>query len=86
MQRAVFALVLVEEDQVPIVPARLRHRLVGVAEDGFAEGEIVPLHASDFAGFAADAGGGVDEFADDGFALGVFAGDAAGVAGNFLNA
>ena len=85
-QRAVFALVLVEEDQVPVVPAGFRHGLVGVAEDGFAEGEIVPLHAGDFAGFAADAGGGVDEFADGVLALRVFAGNAAGVTGDFLNA
>src|SRR5207249_2173382 len=32
-QRAVFALVLVEENQVPVIPARLRHRLVGVSEN-----------------------------------------------------
>ena len=85
-QCAVFALVLVKEDQVPVVPASLRHGLVGVAEDGFAEGEIVPLHAGNFAGLAANAGGGVDELADGVLALGVFAGDSSGVAGDFLNA
>ena len=77
---------LVEENQVPVIPTRLRHRLVGVVEDGFAERKIVPLHAGDFAGLAADAGGGVNEFADGVFALGAFAGDTSGVAGNFLNA
>ena len=85
-QRAVFALVLVEEDQVPVIPARLRHRLVGVTEDGFAERQVVPFHAGHFAGFAADAGGGVDEFADGVFTLGVFSGHASGMPGNFLNA
>ena len=85
-QRAVFAFVLVEEDQVPVIPARLRHRLVGVTEDGFAERQVVPFHAGHFAGFAADAGGGVDEFADGVFTLGVFSGHASGMPGNFLNA
>ena len=32
LDRPVFALVLVELDQIPEVPARLRHRLVGVVE------------------------------------------------------
>src|SRR5208282_3208600 len=65
LQGTVFAFVFVEEDQVPVVPARLRHGLVGVVEDGVAEGQVVPLHAGDFASFAADASGGVDEFGDD---------------------
>src|SRR6266851_1799814 len=85
-QRAVFALVLVEKDQVPVIPARLRHGLIGIIEDGFAEGQVVPLHARHFARFAADAGGGVDEFADCKLALGVFAGNGARVTGNFLDA
>src|SRR6266851_1004657 len=85
-QGAVFAFVLVEEDEVPVIPARLRHGLIGVIEDGFAEGQVVPLHARHFARFAADAGGGVDEFADCKLALGVFAGNGARVTGNFLDA
>src|SRR6266568_2860289 len=75
-----------EDDQVPIIPARLRHGLVGIVENRFAERKIVPFHAGDFAGLAADAGGGVNEFADGVFALRVFAGDAAGMPGNLLNA
>ena len=86
LQCAVFALVLVEEDQVPVIPPGVRHRLVGIVEGGLREGHVVPLDAGHFAGLAADAGGGVDEFADGELALGVFTGDGAGVAGNFLNA
>src|SRR5256884_6741345 len=75
-QRTVFlADVLVEENQVPVIPARFRHRLVRVVENGFAERKVVPLHAGDFASLATDAGRGVDEFADGVFALGAFAGD-----------
>src|SRR5438876_1735339 len=86
-QRAVFfANVLVEEDEVPVIPTRFRHRLISVVENRFAEWKVVPLHAGHFAGLAADAGGGIDEFADGVFALRVFAGNASGVAGNFLNA
>lgn len=79
-QRAIFALVLVEKDQIPIVPARFRHRLVRIAEDSFAEGKIVPFHAGDFAGFAADAGGSVDQLANGVLALGVFSRHRPGVA------
>src|SRR5258706_5490941 len=78
-ESAVFAFVFVEEDQVPIIPARLWHGLIGIVEDGFAEGQVVPLHARDFAGFAADACCGVNEFADGVFALRVLAGDSSGV-------
>jgi hypothetical protein len=85
-KRAVFPLVLVKQDQVPVIPTRLRHGLVGVAENGLAEGQVVPFHAGHLAGFAADAGGGVDEFRDGVFALSVFARHAAGVPGDFLNA
>ena len=69
----------VEEDQVPVIPARLRHGLIGIVEDGFAEWQVVPLHAGDFAGFTADASGCVDEFANGEFALRVFAGNGAGM-------
>src|SRR5579859_3713411 len=85
-QRTVFALMFVEENQVPVIPARLRHRLVGVVEDGFAKRQVVPLHAGHFAGFAANAGGGVNEFANGVFALRIFAWNAAGMSRNFLNA
>jgi len=75
----------VEEDQVPVIPARFRHGLVAVAENRFAERKVVPLHAGDFAGFAADAGRGVNEFRDGVFALRVFT-ERSGVSGDFLNA
>ena len=63
-QRAVFALMLVELDQVPVIPPRLRHRLVGVVETLSPKRHIVPLHARHFARLAADAGRGVDQLAD----------------------
>src|SRR5256884_5478103 len=85
-ERAVFPLVLVEQDQGPVIPARLRHGLVGVVENGLAKRRIVPFHAGDFTSFAADAGGGVDEFRDGVFALGILAGHAARMSGDFLNA
>src|SRR5499427_10294845 len=56
-QRAVFALVLIEKDKVPVIPARLRHGLIRVVEDGFAKRQVVPFHAGYFASFAAYAGG-----------------------------
>src|SRR5216683_992365 len=67
--RAVFALVFVELDQIPIVPPRVRHRLVGVVEDRFAERQVIPFHTSHLARFAADASGGVDQLADGVLAL-----------------
>ncbi len=85
-QGAVFALVLVEEDQVPIVPTGLGHRLVGIIEDGFAKGQVVPLHARHFARLASDACRGVNEFADCKFALGALAGNGPRVTRNFLDA
>src|SRR4029077_14953503 len=46
---SVFALVLVELDQVPIVPLRFRHRLVAVVECSFAERISVPFQTGYFA-------------------------------------
>jgi len=56
--------VLVEPDQVPIVPRRIRHGLVGIVEHRFAERISVPLQARHLAGFATDAGGCVNQLAD----------------------
>ena len=47
--------VLGEFDEVPIIPARLRHGLVGVVEDRRREGITVPFQTGDFASFATDA-------------------------------
>src|SRR5712692_9663811 len=59
-------LVLVELDQVPEVPRRLRHGLVGAHLNGRLRRQIVPLLAGDFAGLAADTRAGVNQLADDG--------------------
>jgi hypothetical protein len=45
-----------------------------------AKRQVVPLQAGHFAGFASNAGGGVDEFADLLLALRAFAGNRSGVA------
>src|SRR5437870_9784693 len=80
--RAVVALMLVELDQVPVVPLSGRHRLVRVVEGGLLERHVVPFDARDFAGLAADAGRHVDVLADFFLALNAGAGDAPGVAGD----
>ena len=64
LNRAIPVLVLVELDQIPEIPARLRHRLVGVVECRRAKRHVVPLDARHLAGFAADAGCRIDQFAD----------------------
>ena len=66
---AVFALVLVELDQVPVIPCRFRHGLVTIGKVSLAEGVAIPFEAGHFTRFATDAGGGVDEFADLKFAV-----------------
>ena len=81
-QAAVFALVLVELDEVPVVPRGLRHGLVAVVEGGFAEGVAVPLQASYFACLAADASSGVNELADLLCPLHALARNRPGVAGD----
>ena len=77
---AVGILVLIELDEVPEMVAGLGHCLVGVVEGGGSEGQVVPLDAGDFAGFASDAGGGVDQLADLEVALHGEAGRGIGVA------
>src|SRR5207249_10177035 len=77
---------LVEEDQVPVIPPRLRHRLIGIIEDGFPKRQGVPLHARHFASLAAYACRSVDEFADRKFALRALAGNCPRVTGNSLDA
>ena len=79
---AVFALVLVELDEVPVIPRRFRHRLVAVVEHRVGERIPVPLETCHFTGFAADARGGVNQFADLIVALHVVAGSGSRVAGN----
>src|SRR5262249_50959676 len=62
-QRTVFALVLVELDQVPVIPRRLGHGLVAVVEGGVAEGVAVPLEAGNLASLAANAGCRINQLA-----------------------
>src|SRR4029077_2638587 len=78
---AVFPLVLIELDQVPVIPRRLRHGLVTVVEYRFAERVAVPFEARHFTSFAADARRSVDQLADQLVALDVFAGSGARVSG-----
>ena len=80
LDRAVGVLVLIELDEVPEIPARLWHRLVSVVEGGRGERQIVPLGARYFAGFAADASCGIDQFADFKIALHAEAGRGEGMA------
>src|SRR5450759_2375239 len=79
LDRAIRILVLIELDEVPEIPARLGHGLVGVVEGGRGERQVVPLGARYFARFAADADGGVDQFADFEVALHAVAGRGAGM-------
>src|SRR5208283_1698682 len=79
---AIFAFVLVELDQIPVIPRRRRHGLVAVVEYRVGEAVSVPFEARHFAGFAADAGGSVDQLANLIVAIHVFAGRGSGVAGN----
>ena len=76
---------LVELDQVPVVPLRRRHRLIGVVEGRFAERMIVPFDAGHLAGLAADAGRDVDVLADFLLALRALAGHGPGMGRDFLN-
>src|SRR5712692_10634122 len=80
LDRAIRILVLIELDEVPEIPARLGHGLVGVVEGGRRERQVVPLDACYFARFAADAGGSVDQFADFEVALHALAGRGSGMA------
>src|SRR4029077_13787618 len=60
---AIVGLNFIELDQVPEVPRRFRHGLVGVVKSGFAEVGSVPLQAGNLAGLAADAGSGIHQLA-----------------------
>src|SRR5262245_2503909 len=52
---AVIELMLIELDQVPVVPLRRGHRLIGVVEGRLTKRIAVPFNASHLAGFASDA-------------------------------
>ena len=64
-----------KQNQIPIIPARFRHRLIGVVKHGRRERHAVPFHAGHFTRFAADTSGGVDQLADFQFSLDVLAGN-----------
>ena len=84
LNRSVLTLVFIELDQIPEIPARLRHRLVGIVESGRAERHVVPFDARHFAGLAADASRGIDELANFVIALHSEARGWAGMAGYFF--
>ena len=85
-QRAVgVRLVLVELDQIPVIPRGGWHRLVGIVESGLAERIFVPLDTGDLAGFAADASSDVDQLANLELTLHAVAGNGPDVAGDCLN-
>src|SRR5262249_11401041 len=84
-QRTPVRLMLVKLDQVPVVPCRVRHRLVRVVERRLLEGHVVPLDARDLARLAADARRDVDVLADLVLALDARARHAARVAGDRLD-
>src|SRR6202795_972448 len=71
---AVLAPVFVELDQIPEIPARLRHRLISVVERGRTERHVVPLDTRHFAGLATNANRRIDQLADFRIALRVEAG------------
>lgn len=61
---AVGALVFIEFDQVPVIPRRFRHGLVGVVKSRLAERVTVPFQARHFARFAPNARGGIHQLAN----------------------
>ncbi len=73
---------LSEADQIVVIPRRIGHGLVGVVENRFMEGIAVPFEASDFAGFAANAGGDIDQLADIVVARCIASGHGTGVTGD----
>ena len=81
-KRAVVGDVLIEPDQIVVIPFRIRHRLVGVVEAGLAKRIAVPFETRDFARLATDAGGDVDEFRDAVVARGIVPRNRTGVSGD----
>src|SRR5580698_7579911 len=79
---AIVALMLVELDQVPVIPCGLRHRLVGVIKGSFGKRVTVPFEAGHLTSFAADASTRVDECADPESAVQIRARNRPGVAGD----
>src|SRR5262249_31690851 len=78
-QVAVFVFMFVELDQIPVVPGRFRHGLVGIVESSFGEGISVPFETGYLARFAANARGRVYELANCKFAVQPGAGHTAGM-------
>src|SRR5579862_3870990 len=76
---------LVEADEIVVIPCRVRHGLVGVVENGFAKWITVPFETGDLARFAADAGGDVDQLGDGVISRRISSGDRTGVPGNGLD-
>src|SRR5580698_1891720 len=55
---------LVELDQVPVIPCRLRHRLVSVIKRGFGKGVTIPFQAGYFTCFATNTRRRIYQFTD----------------------
>src|SRR5256885_7023482 len=85
-QRAIFLLVLIEQNQVPIIPPRLRHRLIRVVKRRRRKRHVVPLDACYFARLAADASRRVHQLRTCVLPRRVLAPKASGVARYFLHA
>jgi len=86
LQRTVFSLVFVKENEVPIIPARVWHRLIGVIKRGLRKRQVVPFYACHLAGLAANTCRRVHQFADLILPLRVFASHRSCVATDLLNA
>src|ERR1700676_495146 len=84
-ESAILSDMFVEPDQVVVVPRQVRHGLVSVIEDSFAERIAIPFQARHFTGLAADAGGNVDYLAHLVIARCVAAGHRSGVSGDGLD-
>src|SRR5208337_4012324 len=60
---AIVVLVLVELDEVPVVPVGVGHRLISIVEARLLERHVVPFDAGHFTRLAPDAGCGVNQLA-----------------------
>ena len=78
-QIAALGLMLVELDQIPIVPFCGGHCLIGVVEGRLAEGIVVPFDTGHLAGFASDTGRHVYQLGDLEAALSALARNCSGV-------
>ncbi len=79
LQTVVFALVLVKQNQVPVIPPRIRHGLVSIVKYGRRKRHAVPFYACHLACLTPNTGRGVNQFAYLKVPLGVPSGDGPGM-------